>query len=126
MLYQTDRIVRATGRYREPYSRSVLPCYTRREMQALYPGGDYQIVGEIGVIAPRSSDGDTLLADNGAAIPICPRGSLKKPIEWVAGYIPLRGDAYAAAVASILPAVFLRIMAKKPEYPLHSQGGRVE
>lgn len=108
MLYQTDRTTRAAGRYREPYSRSVLTCRTGRELRALYPGGGYQIVGEIGVLAPRSADGDSLLAASGTVIPICPRGSLMKPIEWVAGYIPLGGNAYAAAVASIFPAALRR------------------
>ncbi|MEL7608959.1 MAG: hypothetical protein AAGU74_05595 [Bacillota bacterium] len=51
MLYRVDQTARTAKRYVESYTRSSLPCRTGREMQALYPDGDFLIVGEIGVFA---------------------------------------------------------------------------
>jgi len=106
MLYRADHTVHTARIYVEPYSRSRLPYRTAREMKTLYPGGAFLIVGEIGCFGPPPADGDMLLAGDGTAIPIYPRSSLTRPFEWVAGYVPMEGNAYAAAVAGVFPVAF--------------------
>lgn len=128
MLYRADHTVNTAGHYVEPFTRSRLPCRSAREMQALYPNGDYLIVGEIGVVTLMAADGDLLLAGDGTEVPICPRGSLTRPFEWVSGYIPMGGDVYAAATASIFPIVFRRWAKAAKSRNMHSspQGGYKE
>lgn len=107
MLYRPDPNIRTIKWYMEPRSRCRLPYFTPREMQELYNDGDFMIVGEIGGLARPQEDGDVLMADGARRIPILPRGSIKKPFEWVVGYIPVSRDTYLAVVGSVMP-VFLR------------------
>lgn len=88
--------------YREPHSGSKLPCRTIKEMRELYPDGNFTIIGEIGGFARPPNDGDRLLIGGGKSIPIQPRGSLRKPFEWVAGYVAVDENTYLAAVRSLL------------------------
>jgi phospholipase/carboxylesterase len=76
-------------------------------MRAMYPGGGFVVIGEIGNFAQIHEDHDVLLTDDEKEIPIFPRGSLIKYFEWISGYIAVEKNAYAAAVKSIFPA-FLR------------------
>lgn len=107
MLYRPDPNISTTKCYIEPRSRCRLPYYTAREMREMYTEGDFMIVGEIGGLSRPPDDGDVLMADGARRIPILPRGSIKKPFEWVVGYIPVSRDTYLAAVGSVMP-VFLR------------------
>ena len=93
--------------YAEPHSKSKLPYYPAKEMREKYPSGNYVIIGEIGSFARPPTDGDKLLMEGGKEIPILPRGSLKKPIEWIAGYIAVGNNIYVAVVRGIFSA-FLR------------------
>ena len=93
--------------FKEPRSQSRLPYCTEREMRMRYPDGDFVIIGEIGGIAQPSADGDRLLTGDGSILPILPRGSLKKPFEWIFGYIAVEEHAYIATIGSLIPA-FLR------------------
>lgn len=87
----------------EPRSRSSFPYCTAKEMRTRYPDGNFVIIGEIGGIAQPSADGDWLLAGDGRALPILPRGSLKKPFEWIAGYIAVGKHTYIAVIRSLIP-----------------------
>lgn len=76
-------------------------------MRELYPGGDFVIIGEIGNFKEVFGGQDVLMISAGKAIPIFPRGSLMKPLEWIAGYVAVGENTYVAAVRSIIPT-FLR------------------
>jgi len=73
----------------------------------LYPDGSFVIIGEIGNFAKAYADQDVLLINAGKALPIFPRGSLIKPLEWIVGYIAVGENTYVAAVRSLFPS-FLR------------------
>jgi phospholipase/carboxylesterase len=107
MFYRTEPNAGNKKLYFESYSRSRLPYRTVREIRALYPDGDFVIVGEIGSAARPPTGGDALITDDGRRIPIMARGSYKKPFEWIGGYIAVKNGAYIAAIGSVLPA-FLR------------------
>lgn len=87
--------------YIEPDSGSKFPYLSVKKMWGVYPDGCFTIIGEIGGLAQPPDDGDMLIADGVRQIPIKPRGSHKKPFEWVAGYIPLGGSLYIAAISGI-------------------------
>jgi len=102
MLYRIVPQTNALKLYREPHSGSKLPYRTIKEMRKLYPDGNFVIIGEIGGIARPPTDGDHLLIGGGKSIPILPRGSLRKPFEWVAGYVAVDGNTYLAAIRSLI------------------------
>ena len=77
-------------------------------MRERYPDGAFTVIGEIGGRSPPHEHGDTLLTDDGKSIPVLPRGSLRGPFEWVAGYIPVGENTYVAAVKSLVPVFFYR------------------
>lgn len=89
------------------HSRSRLPYRTAKEMRERYPNGNFVIIGEIGSFARPPTDGDKLLTEDGQILPILPRGSLKRPFEWIAGYVAVDKNAYLAAIGSLIPS-FLR------------------
>ncbi|MDA8441212.1 MAG: hypothetical protein M0Z55_02445 [Peptococcaceae bacterium] len=99
--------INQTRIFTEKNSQSKIPYCTIKRMQELYPGGDFVIIGEIGNFAAVLGDQDVLLTGAGKAIPIFPRGSLMKPLEWIAGYVAVGENTYVAAVRSITPT-FLR------------------
>lgn len=76
-------------------------------MRELYPGGNFTVIGEIGGIARFPDSGDRLIVETGSAIPILPRGSRKRPFEWVSGYIAVGKHTYLAVIGGLIPA-FLR------------------
>lgn len=90
-----------------PHSGSKLPYRTVKEMRELYPDGSFAVIGEIGSIARFPFSGDLLITKSGNAIPILPRGSLKRPFEWVTGYIAVGQHTYIATIGSLIPT-FLR------------------
>lgn len=91
----------------KPRGRNKLSYRTVKEMRGLYPDGNFTVIGEIGGIARFPDSGDRLIAETGSAIPILPRGSLKRPFEWVSGYIAVGKHTYIAVIGSLIPA-FLR------------------
>ena len=72
-------------------------------MDELYPDGGYEVIGEIGNSAKKYAEQDVIITDVGKSILIFPRGSLKKPFEWVAGYAEVGENTYVAVVKSIIP-----------------------
>lgn len=108
MLYRLYSQTNQTRIFTEKNSQSKIPYCTARKMRELYPGGDFVIIGEIGNFAEVFGDQDVLMTGSGSAIPIFPRGSLMKPLEWIAGYVAVGENTYVAAVRSIIPT-FLRL-----------------
>ena len=102
MLYRIDPQTDALKLYREPYSGSKLPYQTVKEMRQLYPDRKFAIIGEIGGFARPPNNGDHLLIANDKFIPILPRGSLRKPFEWVTGYVAVGENAYLAVIRSLI------------------------
>ncbi|AFM42305.1 hypothetical protein Desaci_3412 [Desulfosporosinus acidiphilus SJ4] len=107
MHYQLYPQTNQTRIFTEKNSRSKIPYCTARKMRELYPDEDFVIIGEIGNFAEVFGGQDVLLTGSGKAIPIFPRGSLMKPLEWIAGYVAVGENTYVAAVRSIIPT-FLR------------------
>ncbi len=107
MLYRIVPQTNALKLYREPYSGSKLPYRNIKEMKKIYPDKNFSVIGEIGNIARSPNDGDHLLIGDGKFIPILPRGSFRKPFEWVVGYIAVDKNTYLAAIRSLIPP-FLR------------------
>ncbi len=101
MLYRIDLKAGSAKLYREPYSGSKLPYRTVKEMRKLYPDEDFNIIGEIGGLSHAPDKGDALLADDGRKIPIHPRGSMIRPLEWVAGYAAVGKNNYLAVIKSL-------------------------
>jgi hypothetical protein len=75
-----------------------------KEMRELYPDRNFVVIGEIGGIAQSPYSGNLLIRGTGKAIPIFPRGSLKKPFEWISGYIVVETRIYIAAIGSLIHA----------------------
>lgn len=92
--------------FTEPRSQSGLSYRTVKEMRALYPNGNFVIIGEIGSFARPPTDGDKLLTEDGQLFPILPRGSLKRPFEWIVGYIAVEENTLVAAVKCLFPSAF--------------------
>lgn len=90
----------------ERYSRSSVPYYTKKQMNEMHPNGNYEVIGEIGNFAKKYDGQDVILNENGTSIIIFPRGSLKKPFEWVAGYAALEENTYVAVIKSVIPSFF--------------------
>ena len=96
----------------ERNSRSRITYYTNKKMEEMYPEGGYRIIGEIGNFARKYAKQDVIITDTGKRIPIFPRGSLKKPVEWVAGCAAVEENTYVSVVKSIIPH-WLRILTYK-------------
>jgi phospholipase/carboxylesterase len=80
-----------------------IPYYSKQEMGELYPNGGYEIIGEIGNIAKAYNGQDMIDCGTGKLTPIFPRGTLKRPFEWVAGYAAVGENTYVAVVKGLLP-----------------------
>lgn len=102
MLYRIYPQTNSLKFYKEPYSGSKIPYLTVKEMRKVYPNGDFVIIGEIGSTVRPPNDGDELIIANGELIPILPRGSSKKPFEWVSGYVAVGEKTYIAVLGSPL------------------------
>lgn len=93
---------------RNPCIEGNLPYLTVKEMRKLYPdGGNFAVIGEIGGLPWFPGSGDLLITEAGNSIPIFPKGSLKKPFEWVRGYVAVGKHTYIAVIGGLLPS-FLR------------------
>jgi phospholipase/carboxylesterase len=98
MLYRIDPHINSLKFYREPYSGNKLPYRKVKEMQEIYPDGKFVIIGEIGSVKLPPKDGDCLIISSGNQIPILPRGSHIKPLEWVTGYVAVGENTYLAVL----------------------------
>lgn len=103
MLYRLYPQTCSAKFYTEPRSRSRLPYRTAKEMRELYPDNNFAVIGEIGGFARPPNDRDRLLTEDGTILPILPRGSLKRPFEWVSGYIEVGENTYLAAIRGVIP-----------------------
>ncbi|MDF2524070.1 MAG: hypothetical protein K0R31_1711 [Clostridiales bacterium] len=80
-----------------------LAYYSKQKIDELYPNVGYEVIGEIGNFAKKFAGQDVIVTNTGKIIPIFPRGSLKKPFEWVAGYAAVGENIYVAVVKRIIP-----------------------
>ncbi|HHW31116.1 MAG TPA: S8 family serine peptidase [Clostridiaceae bacterium] len=92
LLYVTER-----------HSHTKVAYFSKHRMNEKYPGGGYEIIGEIGNFAKECATQDTILTESGKRIPIFPLGSFIKPFEWVLGYAPVGEKVYVAVIKSIIP-----------------------
>lgn len=101
----------------EPNSSTLITYYSKCKMKKLYPGNEYEVIGEIGNFTKKYSNQDEILAETGKRIPVFPRGSLKRPFEWITGYAAVGENTYLAVVKSIIPYQFYK---KKEKPKTHS------
>lgn len=90
----------------EPNSSTIITYYSKCKMKKLYPKNEYEVIGEIGNFTKKYPNQDEILAETGKRILLFPRGSLKRPFEWVTGYAPVGENTYVAVVKSIIPKLF--------------------
>jgi hypothetical protein len=90
----------------ECHSCTRIAYYSKQKMGELYPDDRYEVIGEIGNFIKRYSGLDEILTNTGKSIPIFPRGSFKKPFEWVAGYAAVGENSYVAVIKSVIPQLF--------------------
>ncbi|SBW11196.1 conserved hypothetical protein [uncultured Eubacteriales bacterium] len=107
MLYRIYPQTDAAKFYMEPHSGSSLPFLTVKKMRKIYPDDHFTVIGEIGGISRPPDNGNRLVTETGEVVPILPRGSLRRPFEWVAGYVAVDKSTYLAAIRSLIPS-FLR------------------
>ena len=103
MIYQTYPMSIETLHMKERHSCSQIAYVSKQKMYELYPNGNYEVIGEIGNFAKKYTSHDVIVTDTGKSICIFPRGSLKKPFEWVAGYSAVEENTYVAVVKSVIP-----------------------
>lgn len=102
MRYQIEHQDGPVKQFREPRSGSLIPYHTAKNMRERDPNGTFHVIGEVGCFARPPDKGDVLIAGDGKEIPVHPRGSLIRPFEWVAGYIPVGKNSYIAAIRNPL------------------------
>lgn len=105
MTYQLHPAAKMSTLYKEPATKRQLPCCSAKDMRSLHPEGNYHILGEIGGRG-QAANGELLLLPDGRTLPIGARGGIKRPFDWIIGYIPVGEDTYIAAIRSILPPCF--------------------
>jgi len=115
MLYCVYPRTGSAKLYMEPRSRNRVPYHTAKEMRKLYPNNNFAVIGEIGGFARSPNNGDRLLTEDGKVLLICPRGSLKRPFEWVTGYIAVGESTYLAAIRGVIPAFSRPSTGRRPE-----------
>lgn len=98
MFYQVNIHAGKPGFFTEVRSHGKIQYITVREMKKLYPDENFVIIGQIGSLSHEPTVGDWLCTEDGKIIPILPRGSLKKPFEWVVGYTEVQDKKYVAVV----------------------------
>jgi len=106
LIYQFYPKSNETLRMTERHSRSRIAYSSKQKMQELYPDGGYEVIGEIGNFAKKYVGQGVIVTDTGKSIPIFPRGSLKKPFEWVAGNAAVDEFTYVAVIKSMIPRLF--------------------
>lgn len=94
----------------EQHTNSMIMYYSKHKMEELYPNGSYEVIGEIGNFTKRYSEQDEILTDANKRIPIFPRGSSKKPYEWVVGYAAVEENTYVAVIKSVIPYLFYNLL----------------
>jgi phospholipase/carboxylesterase len=96
----------------EKNSRCKIPYLPVKRMREMYPDGSFVVIGEIGNIARTLPGQDTLLISNGAEVSIFPRGCMRRPFEWIVGYVAVEENTYIAVVQNLL-SIFLPISGTK-------------
>ena len=87
----------------ERHSNSKIEYCSKKKMKELYLDGSWDVIGEINNLTKVYPGQDNIMTDTGKYIPIFPRGSLKRPLEWVAGYAEVEENVYVAVIGSIVP-----------------------
>lgn len=100
MLYRIHVQSDKTRFYTEVRSLCKIPYIPAKEMKKRYPDESFIIIGEIGGFACASAAVDKLYVEEGKLVPILPRGSFKKPFEWVTGYTEVQNNHYVAIIGS--------------------------
>jgi len=103
MVYYLYPQTNQTRLFTEKCSKSKIPYLNTEKMREMYPGRDFVIIGEIGNFTQPIDCHDVLLTNTGKEVFIFPRGSHKKPFEWIAGYAQVGENKYIAVVRSIIP-----------------------
>jgi len=106
MTFQFNRKKHEVLYTTERHSKSIISYYSKGKMIELYSNRGYEVIGEISNCAKIYSGQDEIITDTGKSIPIFPRGSYKKPIEWVAGYAAIEENTYVAVIKSMIPRLF--------------------
>lgn len=113
MKYQVFTMAGTVRVYTEVRSQCKIPYIPAGQMKKRYPDKDFVIIGEIGSLARAPTDGDWLCLKDGKTIPIHPRGSLKRPLEWVTGYTAVDESSYVALIGGFLHFIMtLRLTVK--------------
>jgi len=102
MIYRIKPQMDSPKFYREPHSGNNIPYQTVKEIRKLYPDNNFTVIGEIGGFVRNLDNRNLLDIGDGKTIPILPRGNMKVPIEWVAGYVEVDTNSYIAAIRSII------------------------
>jgi len=102
MIYRIKPQMDSPKFYREPHSGNNISYQTVKEIRKLYPDNNFTVIGEIGGFAQNSDSMDLLDIGDVKTIQILPRGNMKVPIEWVAGYVEVDTNSYIAAIRSII------------------------
>lgn len=110
MPYQIAPQQGQTKRYMEPRRKCEIWYFSKKQLSARCSEQTFHVIGEIGGCARAPNQGDVLTTENGAQLPILPRGSLRWPLERIIGYALLTNGSYLAVVWS----------------PLHWRSGRTK
>lgn len=92
MLHMTER-----------HSCSRIAYFSKQKIDALYPDAGYEVIGEIGNFAKEYEGQDVVLTVTGKKTPVFPRGSIKRPFEWIAGYAAVGENIFVAVVRGVIP-----------------------
>lgn len=103
MVYYLYPQTNQTRLFTEKWSKSKIPYLNAKQMREMYPGSDFVIIGEVRNFTHPIGSYDVLRTNTGKEVPIFPRGSYKKPFEWIAGYAQVGENKYIAVVRSIIP-----------------------
>ncbi|MEI7883839.1 MAG: hypothetical protein WCI30_00640 [Clostridia bacterium] len=106
MEYRFYSAAKNTNYITERHSKSGIAYASIEQFQELFPRGGYEIIGDIGNFQKKVFAQDFILTDTGNRIPIFPRGSIRKPFEWIVGYAAVGEKTFVAVVKSIIPSFF--------------------
>jgi len=87
----------------ERHSMSKIPYLNAKKMREMFPCGDFVIIGEVGNFKQAISCNDVIITSTGKEVSVFPRGSHKKPFEWIDGYVQVGENTYVAVVRSVIP-----------------------
>ncbi len=97
----------------ERHCRCKIEYVTPAEIDRLHQNTSYAVIGEIGNLAHQYPDQDVVLSHDGKLVPIFPRGSAVKPLEWIAGYALVEENTYVAVTKSVVPKFLSNLFFKR-------------